>query len=359
MIRHRVVLIGWLVAASISVESTEAQTAANLLEQGIRAYQDLEFEAAAGFLRRALDPTLGQQLMDPGAARVLTARALTYLAATEVFRGNADSARAVFGRLIRLDTRYRPDQLVFPPAVSNLYDEVRRETKVITVNVATTTRLALGADVFLLRLYASSFHDAVVDIRDQDSIRVRQLYSGPIVDSLEIDWDGRDSERVVVQSGNYDLWVSSRDSSRNVVRIVRIPLDIEVESPDTLLHPMAPLESELLPEQHAKGPGMEALAGGVLVGAAVAVLPAAFSSDTDLMGARFAVAGTVSIAGLTAFLKLRPGKPIPANIEANAVLWRSWQDSVAVIVAENETRNADIHLIITTGTYFFSEPTHQ
>lgn len=356
MTRLRRVLVVCLVTSSWFAQAVRAQTATTLLEQGIRAYQDLEFDAAAGFLRRALDPSLIQELTDPGAARVLNARALTYLGATEVFRSNADSARATFGQLIRLDTRYRPDQLVFPPEVVNVYDAVRRETKVVTINVPERTRLHMGDDLFSLRLYASSFHETAVDIRDQDSIRVRELYSGPIVDSLELDWDGRDSERVVVQSGRYDLWISSRDSDRRVVRVVRIPLTVDVESPDTLLHPSAPTESVLLPEQHTRGPGMEALAGGVLIGAAVAVLPGALSSDTDLMGTRFVVAGTISIAGLATFLKLRPGKPIPANIEANSVLLRGWQDSVATVVAENEIRKADIELIITTGALSASEP---
>jgi len=356
MTRLRVIPVILLVASNMHPQVAHAQTATSLLEDGIRAYQDLEFDAAEGFLRRALEPALIQQLADPGAARVLSARALTYLAATEVFKGNTDSARAVFGRLIRLDTRYRPDQLVFPPEVANVYDAVRRDTKVITVDVPETTRFRMGDGRLSVQLYASSYHDATVDIRNRDSIRVRQLYSGPIVDSLDLDWDGRDSERLVVRSGNYDLWVSSRDSTRNIVRVVQIPLDIEVESPDTLMHPLAPNESELRPEQHARGPGMEALAGGVLIGAAVALLPGTFSSDSDLMGARFAVAGTISIAGLATFLKLRPGKPIPKNIEANAVLWRSWQDSVAVVVAENELRNADIRLAITAGPSSVSEP---
>jgi hypothetical protein len=354
--KHSRVLLLVSVLASVAFgQALHAQTAARLLEQGIRAYQDLEFDAAAGFLRRALEPSVGQGLTDPDAARVLNARALTYLAATEIFRGNSDSARAVFGRLVRLDTRYRPDQLVFPPAVANVYDAVRRETKVVTVIVPQTTRLQLGDDRFSLRLYASSYHDASVDIRDQDSIRVREVYRGPIVDSLDLEWDGRDAERVVVQSGSYHMWISSRDSTGSIVRVVQVPLDIEVESPDTLIHPLAPAGSELLPEQHAKGPGMQALAGGILIGTAVAVLPAALSSDTDIMGARIAVAGTISIAGLTAFLRLRPGKPIAQNIEANSVLWRSWEDSVAVVVNENGLRKADIQLIITTGPRSVSE----
>jgi len=344
-------ILASLFAACLCGQTAQAQTADRLLDQGVRAYQGLEFDAAVAFLQRALSPTLsGQPLPDPDVAR-----AMIYLAASEVFRGNPDSARAVFGRLIRLDARYRPDQLVFPPEVTNVFDAVSRETKIVTVDISPTATLRLGRDQLPIRLFASSYHDVTADIRDQDSIRVRQVYRGPIVDSLDLDWDGLSSERVVVPSGAYDLWITSRDSLRRVVRTVQIPLDVHVDIPDTLQHPVAPADSLILPEQYSQGPGVRALVGGLLIGSAVALLPAVISSDTDLMSARFVVAGSVSIAGVTTFFRRRPGKPIPVNIEANRSLVGSWQDSLAVVVSENERRKADVQVTITAGSPVISE----
>lgn len=331
-------------------QPAHAQTAASLLEDGIRAYQELEFEAAAGFLRRALDPSLGEQLSDPAATRVLTVRALTYLAAAEMLGGNPDSARAAFGRLVRFDTRYRPDQLIFPPQVTNEYDAVRREIKVITLDVPSNATIRLGQDVFSFGLFASSYHETVVEIRDLDSLRVRSIYRGPIVDSLDLEWDGRDGERLPVSSGAYDLWVQSRDSTGSLLHSLRVPLSLALESPDTLIHPIEPADSLILPEQHSSGPGVGALVGGMLLGSAVAFLPNVFSSDNDLMGGRLVVAGTASVAGIAAFFRLRPGKPIPENIESNRVLYGSYRDSLAMVVTENERRKADIQLHIRTGT---------
>ncbi|UCG87428.1 MAG: hypothetical protein JSW71_02470 [Gemmatimonadota bacterium] len=349
MTLRRVLILASLIGASASWQPAHGQTPASLLEDGIRAYQELEFEAAAGFLRRALDPGLGQRLSDPAAARVLTIRALTYLAAAEMLGGNRDSARAAFERLVRFDTRYRPDQLIFPPQVTNEYDAVRRETKVITFDAPRNTRMRIGRDLFSFELFASSYHEAVVEIRDRDSVRVRSIYRGPIVDSLDLDWDGRDPERLVIASGPYDLWIQSRDSTGTLLRSLRVPLDIVVETPDTLIHPIEPADSMILPEQHSSGPGVQALAGGLLVGTAIAVLPTVFSSDTDLMGGRLLVAGTVSVAGIAAFFRRRPGKPIPENIASNQNLYRSYRDSLAVVVTENERRKTDIQLLITTG----------
>jgi hypothetical protein len=347
MTRRRALILASLLAFTVSWHPAQAQTAVSLLEQGINAYQDLELEAAIGFLQGALDPALAQQMADPAAARVFRVRALTYLAAAEALRGNTDSALAVFGRLVRLDTRYRPDQLIFPPEVTNIYDAVRREIKVVTVDAPQVTRLRLGQGLFSLKLFASSYHDVTADIRDRDSIRVRSLYRGPIVDSLELEWDGRDPERLVVPSGAYDLWVKSQDSTGNTVRTLRLPLDIQVESPDTLFLPVEPADSLILPEQFSNGPGVQALAGGLLIGAAVAVLPSMISStDSDLMGGRFVVAGTISIAGVATFFRLRPGKPIPANIESNLSLYRTWQDSLAIVLTENEQRKSDVQLVI-------------
>ncbi|UCD25689.1 MAG: hypothetical protein JSW51_07195, partial [Gemmatimonadota bacterium] len=118
---------------------------------------------------------------------------------------------------------------------------------------------------------------------------------------------------------------------------------------------VAPADSLILPEQYARGPGVRALVGGLLIGSAVAVLPAVISSDTDLMGARFVVAGSVSIAGVTTFFRRRPGKPIPANIEANRILVVEWQDSLAVVVSENERRKSDVQVLVTAGTPIITE----
>jgi len=146
------------------------------------------------------------------------------------------------------------------------------------------------------------------------------------------------------------------DSAGRVVRSIAIPLDIRVTIADTLLHPIAPADSVMLPERESSGPGVEALAGGLLVGAALAIIPGAMS-ESDLLTGRVLVVGSVSIAGITAFFMRRPGKAITANVETNRGMWSTWQNEVEAVVRENETLKADIRVSIRAGSPTVTEPT--
>ena len=44
-----------------------------------------------------------------------------------------------------------------------------------------------------IRIYASWPSTAQVDLINDAGEKVRRLYSGPVADSLDIDWDGRDT----------------------------------------------------------------------------------------------------------------------------------------------------------------------
>src|SRR2546422_11115323 len=95
-----------------------AQSARELLGQGVKAYQALEYDAAAALLEESLGRDSAAGLADS-----LRARALTYLGATELFRGQRDSAAATFRHLVLLNPRYRPDALIFPPPGPNPFHE--------------------------------------------------------------------------------------------------------------------------------------------------------------------------------------------------------------------------------------------
>jgi len=107
------------------------------MTDAIRAYQDLDFDAAARLLRRVLTPPLAMELSDAERAR-----ALSYLGAAEHYRGRPDSAIAVFRRLAVLAPRDQHDTLIFPPEVTRLYDAVR-STMPDTPNPS-TPRVAIG-----------------------------------------------------------------------------------------------------------------------------------------------------------------------------------------------------------------------
>ena len=156
-----------------------------LLGQGVKAYQALEYDAAAALLEQSLGRDSASGLADS-----LRARALTYLAATELFRGQRDSAVGAFRQLVLLNPRYRPDELIFPPQVTNLFQEVRRATRAIAVAVSPVTELRARLDRFKALVLASSLADVTVTLAHEDGTPVLQLYSGPVADSLLVSWDG-------------------------------------------------------------------------------------------------------------------------------------------------------------------------
>jgi len=159
-----------------------AQTPAErLIDQGIQAERDLNYDSAATLLRMGLAHSTAVQL-----AETDRARAMVHLGATEVYRGRRDSALAAFRRLIALNPRYRLDQLVFPPEVAAVFVDARRNSRAVLVVVPPRTELFDPRDRLAIRLIDASPHAMTVSIaRDVGGV-VRTLYAGNVQDSLDI-----------------------------------------------------------------------------------------------------------------------------------------------------------------------------
>lgn len=344
MTRH-LVRLGLLVGAlTLAPGIASGQLSGNSLADGLRAYRNLDFELAAGLLRREAG-----RLSAGGAPTADQAKALVYLGAADVFRGRRDSATAVFRRLVLLDPRYRLDRLIFPPEVTTVFDGVRQDTKTLAVAVPQDTEIPAGSGSFAVWLVASSFHTVDVRLLYEDGGPFRVLYSGPIGDSLKVQWDGLDAAGGTPMVERVLLRIASRTPTGELVGIRQLPLDLRVLRADTLARPPAPAPSQLLPERSASGPAVRALMGGLLVSAAVVSLPAVVGGSEVSSGPRVAVAGTVGIAGLLGYLLHRPGRPLAANIRANQAVRQTWQQRVASVEAENARRRRDIRIAIHAG----------
>jgi hypothetical protein len=315
-----------------------------LLELGIGAYGELEFDDADALLQRALsDASAG------GLDRSEQQRALTYLAAIEVYRGDSDSAAVLFRRVINIDPRYRPDQLVFPPEVTEIYEAERGATRIVTVSAPGGSEFKIGEGTFPVHLYTSAPHRISVEV-DPDAVgRARLLYSGMIRDSLRVRWDGRDSEGMAAASGAYQLRVTSEDEVGRVTRTVELPMTVRLERPDTLPLPGPPADSLFLPEEKPPGPALEALAGGVIAAALVLFVPSAFNSELETSTAQIAVAGALATATVAGVVVNRPGRVIQANVEANAATRSEAEAHSEAVARENDRRRADVRILITTG----------
>src|SRR2546429_3696363 len=206
-----------------------------LLGQGMKAYQALEYDAAAALLEQSLGRDSAAGLADS-----LRSRALTYLAATELFRGQRDTAVGAFRQLVLLNPRYRPDELIFPPQVTNLFQEVRRATRAIAVAVPPVTELRARLDRFKARVLASSLADVTVTLAHEDGTPMLQLYSGPVADSLLVSWDGLTAAGTPADDGPYILRVTPPSPAADGPRARELGLDVKQQPPDTLPWPPTP-----------------------------------------------------------------------------------------------------------------------
>ncbi len=321
--------IGLLAALALAtpLSAACAQTAAQLVTDGVAAYEDLDFAQAARLLDRAL--SLEDQL-----SPAEQARALTYLAAAEVFQNRRTRATATFRRLLFLDPRQAPDSLRFPPQVRRVYEDVRRDTKVVTAVLPRSADITVGRDSLAARVYASSFHDLSATIEREDGSALRMLYSGPIRDSLTLQWDARSGDGAPVTPGSYRLTLTSRSGDGPVLRSLQVPLEISAMRSDTLPYPRLP-DSLLVPERTSPAPGLIALTTAGAGAGLIALLPQLAGASGEAGSGRFVVVGTVGIAGIAGLVHRGLGRPIPQNVAANAAVRGAWRDSVAKVQQEN------------------------
>ncbi len=316
-----------------------AQSAAEALARGERFYGALEYDSAAAALRSSLARGAG---LEAGART----RALVYLGATELFRDRRDSAAAAFRRLLLDDPRYRPDQLIFPPEVSTLFEQVRLGLRAVTPAVPAVTEIAGPGERLVTRLYATSYHEIVATVVREGGRALRTIYAGAIGDSLEVLWDGRDSAQVPADSGRYLLRVVSRGADGRPAGTVEVPLTITLRRPDTLPLPEPPAAHLLRPERAPGGSGLGALVAGLGSATAAVILPSLVGAADGASGIRFAVAGSLGAAAVVGFGSQRRPRAVPENIAANQALRLAWQRDVQRVRDQNAARLGQVALVI-------------
>lgn len=316
-----------LVLAVVVSRSAAAQDANLLLTEGLRAYQGLDFDAAAQLLRRALDPGDSAALTPPERLR-----ALMYLGAANLFREDRDQAVATFRTLLLTDPRYRPDSLVFPPRITQAFSEVLQTTKAVGLATAAEARFAVGDGALQMRAYATSRHNIEATVRSARGIVVATLYRGEITDSLTLSWNGRDSSGRSVAGGAYRLIVTSSVTPDQILRYVNIPLDVSVARADTLPWPTAP---QAPPSRW--NPAFLVPAG--LLGTAL-TLPAALGAGGG-KGIRIALGITVAAAGVFA------GRPRVSTPSRRAQA--EWRARLRATRQENQRRRGRLELMVRTG----------
>lgn len=340
-------VVALTICACLVPARARAQNATQLVDQGVRAYTVREYDGGAYLLRRALSQD-GANALGPTDA----ARALMYLTATEVARGQRDSALAAAKRLVVLDARYRPDSRSFPAEVLSLYQEARRAAPTVSIRAFGDTAIKPGSEAFVVRLGATTSPEVVAAVTNADGRVVRTLYTGSFRDSIDVRWNGLDASGNAPPDGRYLLTVQPsarerRSSGDNWS--LRLPLELARPTVDTMPLPPAPPDSLLKPERGDMNGAMRALIPAIAAGAAIMILPKAVSSGDHASNGRLLIGGTVAIAGVAAFLSHHPGQRIPGNQQYNRSVRDTWRRNVAEVTRRNADRIRGAKLIIRPG----------
>lgn len=336
---RRQVLVPLLLAAINTPAAAQAPLA--YLERGIDSYQGLEYDAAAGWFRRALTPPLVEALSPADQLR-----GLAYLGATERFRGRADSAAAAFRRMLRLDPRARPDPLVFPPEVTRLFEQVRSSYPIVQLGAAPEATLDRDHRGYRVTLSATTPYHVALTLDSPDGRAVDTLYTGPIDDSLSVTWDGHLSSGAAPASGKYWLTAAAVADSPRSCR-VRRPFEITARAADTLPLP-APLDAALLLPERAGTEEGPAAAGKAAFFTALALALPLVAQDAQPGQTRI-LAGAIGVSGVIALIRYRPGRALPENVAANAAARGAWQHRADRIRRENAERRRGGVMEIRTG----------
>lgn len=315
--RFVVCLVSGLLGATPA--GVAAQCRIDLVESGVQAYRDLDLVAAAERFNQAVAAN------PSGQCGTENARALVYLGATHWLAERPDSATRAFERAVIQAPRYQPDAVEFPPAVTDLFDRVRRETPAVAATLPEEVEIGPGSDRQALdvHLTASTDHSVSVTVRSGErSVRVLHeglLEAGPR--GTVVVWDGRAMDGRPVASGWYDLEIVSADARSRPVRKLVVALSVESDAPepsaaeprsvelvDTAGAAAAPLRAETSGGGNVwKAIGLAS--AGLVGGAAVVAFPYVVDGGSGSW-IRYPIAGSLGVAGIIGFFQqLGGGEP--------------------------------------------------
>jgi hypothetical protein len=319
-----------------------AQAPATLLSEGVAAYENLEFALAARQLRRAVSPDA-----QPALSQAEMEHALVYLGASEVLLDEQDQAMQTFRTLVLVNPRHRPDELVFPPRVTRVYNEALQATKAVDVEAPPRTLLVTRTERIGFRVFPSSEHRIRAAIVTNEGATVRVLYDGVVEGPRTLPWDGLDGRGRPPAPGNYRLEIESMVTRGNTLRSVWMPITLQARPMETAATSSAPPDSLLKREKRSAVPGLSILIPSAVVSAAL-IVPA-LGGDAENSGARIVVGGAVGLGGLIGFVLMKPGAELPDNVAYNDSLRADWSRRAAEAERGNRERQGVTRFMVFTG----------
>ncbi len=341
---HRAAVASVMIALALSAVRLQAQSADRSVVLGIAAYRGLEYDSAVVHLRRALAARGRDSLVSNRRPDVLT-----YLGASELLRGNNTLATSAFVDAVAFDPRYRIDDLVFPPQITNAFEQARLSTAYFIVNAPTEQTLRVRTTTYPLHLWSSAPGQVTVSVLRPGGEVLREVYSGPIKDALDVSWDGLDATGKVPATGSFVLQVRASgvvthtNETRVALRIDRLPVD-------TLPHPVQPATKQIATGTSHSSAALRSLLVGTLAGGTAIFLPTIVGSKDNAMSERFVVGGTLGAAGVIGFFSQRErGRRVRVDSVATTRALDLWRRDLDRVKQENARRLSTPQLRITTS----------
>lgn len=329
-------------------------------------------DSASALLERALAP-------NSGATKTERVRAYVLYGIAQLTAKNVSAARLAFRQALQLDPSERVDSLEFlePEDLLREFNSERLAlapapqapaAPAVAAPGALTVQLALPLDTILpvtdgrLPILLAPSHAAQASVSIASAAAPTALVWADTLASGAagaLGWDLRGRDGALVPPGRYRVSATAVDSAGAAAPTVTRIVVVSRAQPDTQALPPALPRSAFLPEAtsvtHRSASGLLLGAG---LGAAVAVLPSVLGRpelNKGLAGdgAAYLVAGSVTIAGVIAFVAgHHEGHPLPENVQKNDALRQ--QDAVgraAIVEANARARqNAPVRVRMEGGT---------
>lgn len=323
--------------------AARAQAPGVLVEAARTQLENIQPDTAAALLQRVVDPRT-----NAGAGEQL--RAWTLLGVAELMRGRTQAARFAFRRSLDRDPQLRVDSLAYLHSdLRRVFaaerDAVRLDTDppaLIGLRTAADTSVMPAEGRFIIEVQPrrrAKVLASVAPARGGDAI-----WSDSITVNLvgQFEWDLMTGSTPLAP-GRYILRMSATDpvSGRALQPITRT-FTVAHTAVDTLDSPPPPTD-QLLPDTIVKRSTSTLVAGLALGAGAIALTSVMGNNDLNSGGSgngRYLVAGTVSVAAITAFFAGRHSRPAPANVSYNQQLLSEYDDRVRDTANENRRRVA-------------------
>ena len=316
-----------------------------LLQQARALYERVDIERALPLLQRVVAPDWPFSV-----TRAQRVEAYTYLAASLVLVGAADSAARYFRAALENDPFTDLDPRRFTPGQLAVFRNARRLTFAVGARPVGALRLDPRTERVTFTVVTTHVATLRVEVRSTEAPVGRVLFQGESDGLRELSWDGLMADGRLAAPARYALLVGGRsrlEGGRS--DSTRVYFDVRHELPtlEDTLRDLRP--NQLLPEHYPPSAATRDLIKGLAVaGGAVLISGAVADGGLGSRNAAFpaTVAATATLTGVIAFVWRRHHPDAPGNVAANARRRQERQLANAAIQRRNAERIAQTILLI-------------